>query len=265
MSLEIKSLMTGNPVSIEPGAPALAALDLMVEHGIRHLVVIDPEKKIRGVLSIDDLRAALPIPVNLKVPPKIEERRGVADMIVADVMTYAPVTLPYDASIEEAVERMIEGRFGCLPIVDEQGRLDGILTEIDLLHALATLLAQRGNGRPTPRSDSLLDAFKRERAQLVNQLEEDERRIRERAARGREIPLDSGELGKASEEGMLTQQLADRSARRLQSIEKAIERATRGEMDVCERCSGLIPEPRLRALPGETFCIRCAREVQASR
>ena len=55
-------------------------------------------------------------------------------------MTPDPTTIRADASLAEAVSRMLEGRFGCLPIVDDNGRLGGILTETDLLQALATVL-----------------------------------------------------------------------------------------------------------------------------
>jgi CBS domain-containing protein len=58
MQTKIKPFMTGSPVSIEAGAGALEALDLMVEHGIRHLPVVEAQRRVVGVLSFDDLRAA---------------------------------------------------------------------------------------------------------------------------------------------------------------------------------------------------------------
>ena len=51
-----------------------------------------------------------------------------------------PVTLAPDAPLQEAVSRMLQHRIGCLPIVDERGQLDGIVTQTDLLQALATVL-----------------------------------------------------------------------------------------------------------------------------
>ena len=53
MQSEVKSYMTGTPVTIEPDASALAALDLMVEHGIRHLPVVHGNRRVCGVLSFD--------------------------------------------------------------------------------------------------------------------------------------------------------------------------------------------------------------------
>jgi CBS domain-containing protein/RNA polymerase-binding transcription factor DksA len=243
MDLEVKSYMSGKPVSIEPDASALAALDLMIDHAIRHLPVVEARRRICGVISFDDLRAALPIPISLKAPPSTEGRHSSLDISVGEIMTYSPSTIRSDASLEEAVSKMLEGRFGCLPVVDDAGLLDGIITETDLLHALATVLwSTSDNEFPSPsRSDDLRTAVRRE------------------------MPLDRGEIGKDFEEGMITEQLADIAARRLHGIENALERAARGELDLCERCGERIPENRLRALPGTTICIRCSREAERIR
>ncbi|MCP4038905.1 MAG: CBS domain-containing protein, partial [bacterium] len=44
MEPKVKAYMTGTPIALEADAPALAALDLMVEHGFRHLPVIDGDR-----------------------------------------------------------------------------------------------------------------------------------------------------------------------------------------------------------------------------
>lgn len=140
MKLEVKSLMTGAPISVEADSAALAALDLMIEHGIRHLPVVDREGRVRGVVAFEDLRAALPVPVSLTCPLDASLRERMLDIAVSDVMSESAVTIEADSDLQEAVDRMLDGRFGCLPVVDERGHLDGILTQSDLLEALATVL-----------------------------------------------------------------------------------------------------------------------------
>jgi len=147
MNTEVKGFMTGTPISIERDMPALGALDLMINHAIRHLPVLDSSERVCGVVSFEDLRAALPIPVSLTAPPSPEGRQQALDISVADVMTDAPVTISADAGLDLAVSRMIDGRFACLPVIDERGHLDGILTATDLLQALATVLWST-KGRP---------------------------------------------------------------------------------------------------------------------
>ncbi len=140
MEVEVKAFMTGTPVSIESDTAALAALDLMIDHAIRHLPVVDATGQVHGVVSFEDLRAALPVPVSLTQPLDADGRQAVLDVSVADAMTDGPVTIAAKAPLEEAVAKMLEGRIGCLPIVDDEGHLDGILTQTDLLQALATVL-----------------------------------------------------------------------------------------------------------------------------
>ncbi len=140
MAVELDAYMTRKPISIEPDAPALAALDLMIDHGFRHLPVVEASKRVCGVVSFDDLRETLPVPVSLMSPPAADVRQQVLDVSVRDAMTPDPVTIRADAPLEEAVSRMLQGRFGCLPIVDGEGRLEAIVTETDLLRALATAL-----------------------------------------------------------------------------------------------------------------------------
>ena len=265
MKLEVKSYMTGQPISIEPEASALAALDLMLEHGIRHLPVVGPERRVCGVLSFDDLRAALPAPIRPGAPLAAEERSAVRELAVGEVMTYLPQTIRYDAPLEEAAERMVEGRFGCLPVVDEDGRLDGILSETDLLYALVTALwAARGRAS-SPVAVGLPEALERERRYLVRQLAAYGRHEQEITETRRELPLDLAEQGSETEDARLTEQLAELASRRLRAIEHALERQRRGELATCEACGGSIPHARLRALPGTTLCIRCARQAEMGR
>lgn len=266
MKLEVKSYMTGEPISIESEASALAALDLMIEHGIRHLPVLGRSRRVCGVVSIEDLRAALPIPVSLRVPPAPEERNAVDDLAVGDVMTYSPVTIRYDAALEEAAQCMLDHRIGCLPVVDEHGQLDGILSETDLLHALVTALST-GHSNPSvpPQKRGLAEALETERSYLARELAAYAQHEQEITETRRELPLDLVEESSGVEDGWLTEQLADLASRRLRAIEHALEREARGELMSCERCQGRIPEGRMRALPGTTLCIACARELEMVR
>lgn len=264
MTVEVKAFMSGEPVSIEPEASALAALDLMIDHAIRHLPVVEAGGRVCGVISFDDLRAALPVPVSLRAPLGVDDRRGLPDMAVGEVMSFAPSTIRYDAPLEEAAQRMADGRFGCLPVVDEKGRLDGIITETDLLQALVTVLwsDRRGESAAAPAAVDLPSALENEQRHLSQQLAAYERREQEITETRRETPLDLAEQGSGLEEGYLTEQLAELASRRLRSIERALERQRQGELATCESCGERIPEARLRALPGATLCIRCARRAE---
>ena len=61
------------------------------------------------------------------------------DARVSDVMNEPIVARTY-TPLQTAAQLVIDHRIGCLPILDDDGRLDGILTERDLLEALVTVL-----------------------------------------------------------------------------------------------------------------------------
>jgi CBS domain-containing protein/RNA polymerase-binding transcription factor DksA len=269
MEAPIKAWMTGDPVWIEPEASALEALEQMQDRGIRHLPVLDAGRRVIGVLSLDDLRAALPFPVGLRERLPLEQRESGREWTVAEVMTHAPETLPEGADLAEAAERMAERRIGCLPIVDVGGRLAGILTETDLLYALATLLwSDRRRLEPAKRGDELhhlVGEQRRERDRIAARLDRYHSLERELATHASREPLDASDAGSDRSELQLTERLDALAARRLAALDHALDRGARGSLGSCERCGGRIPSARLRALPGTSLCVACARATGGSR
>jgi len=266
MKVPVKAIMTGSPRTIEADASALAALDLMIDHGIRHLPVTGAGGGLVGVLSMDDLRAAFPWPVSLCQPPDPAQRDAARDLLVAEIMTHAPEVIGSDGALEDAAIRMAQRRIGCLPVVDAQGRLEGILSETDVLYAVASALwSDRVRRRTSPeaQAEAFVESLRAEHDRLLGSLSSYEAHERELTEQHREIPLDLAEDGADATDANLTARLAAATSRRLQALEHALERADKGQLGRCERCEGEITLARLRALPGTALCIRCARTEEA--
>jgi len=263
MSRTVKEWMSGDPVSIAIDASALEALERMQRRAIRHLPVVDGAGRVVGVVSIDDLRAALPFEVSLRVPAAGQQAESAREWCVGDLMTHAPVTLREGDPLELAAERMAERRIGCLPIVDAEGRLAGILSETDLLHALASLLAaariREPRGAPASELERLVGDLSREREALARKLERYHALERELSTHKSREPLDEADAGSDLSELRVTEALDEMGTRRLRMLDRALERAKQGQLDVCDDCGGAIPLARLRALPGTARCIACAR------
>jgi CBS domain-containing protein len=265
MRPSVKELMSGDPVSLQAGASALEAYELMLRHGIRHLPVLGAAGRVVGVITADDLAAALALPLRPREPLVGRERREALEYGVGELMTHAPVTLERDATLAEAAERMAEGRFGCLPIVDEKGRLEGMLTETDLLYALAEERAAAG-ARRQPRGDALaglVAELESERARVARELDRHHSVERELTTDTHERPMDLPERSAEQDIVSLEASLDALAARRLVALDRALDHARQGRLSVCDRCGGAISLPRLRALPGTTLCIDCARAAEA--
>jgi CBS domain-containing protein/RNA polymerase-binding transcription factor DksA len=263
MEARVKAFMSGDPVSIDADASALEAFERMWERGIRHLPVCDAARRVVGVLSIEDMRAALPFPISLRRALAPGEREAAREWRVGEIMSHAPETLGPEQSLAEAAERMAEHRIGCLPIVDDDDRLVGLLSETDVLWALATSLGLRPGRERAGRAGelaALVAELERERERIRARLERRQAGERELEQTERELPLDEAERGADSTAIAAARTLDEMAIGRLAAIDRALDRAGQGVLGVCERCGGSIPVPRLRALPGTTTCIACARE-----
>ena len=262
MEPSIKPWFTGGPVSVEADASALEAHDRMVEFGIRHLPVVDAERRVVGVLSIDDLRAALPMPLGTNAPCPPESRAQALEWRVGDIMTHAPRTIGEDASLREAADCMADHRIGCLPVVDGEGHLAGLLSETDLLRALATRswTDERVEERQKASElTALVEALRGERARMaarLDQLHDNEHALTIDLG---EQPMDAPEAGAELRQTRLEEGLEAMAATRLEAIDRALDHAAQGRLSICDGCGGTIPLTRLRALPGTTVCVACAR------
>lgn len=120
------------------------ASDVMQLGRIRHMPVVDGRKLV-GILSQRDLfRAGISSVLQFR---PTTEREWLAKIVVRDVMSRLVTTVGAETSIRDAVDIMIEKRIGCLPVVDDQDHLVGLLSESDaLVHLEALLDAADGGG-----------------------------------------------------------------------------------------------------------------------
>lgn len=115
--------MTQAPITIGPTEPLADAIELMARRHVRHLPVIDVGGKLIGLLSDRDARRASPALRGAAVEPALT---------VGQVMVRTPWTISPKYRVRDAVNVIVEKKYGALPVV-EDGKLVGILTPIDLL------------------------------------------------------------------------------------------------------------------------------------
>jgi len=116
----LRELMSPDPVTAAPHLGFVDGYALMAGHGFRHLVLVDAQGRLCGVLSETDFAQAL----------------GAEDLLgprtVADLMTRDPATLSPQDSAAAALDLMALRSISSVVIV-EQGRAVGILSERDAI------------------------------------------------------------------------------------------------------------------------------------
>jgi CBS domain-containing protein len=108
-------------VTTEPHASIAEAVKLLAARRIGAVVVTGADRRIVGILSERDVVRAL-----------AEKGPAVLDGPIAEVMTRKVTTCGLGDTVKELMERMTEGKFRHVPVVD-QGRLAGIISIGDVV------------------------------------------------------------------------------------------------------------------------------------
>lgn len=135
----IDKSMTRDVVTVGPETAILAAQALMVRNGIRHLPVVGENNILVGIVTDRDIRSAMPSAV-LSEAEKATEQGRLVDMKVREIMTANPVTVSRTQTLEDALLIIQTRKVGALPVVDQEGKLEGIISVRDLLRAFANIL-----------------------------------------------------------------------------------------------------------------------------
>jgi len=131
----VRDLMTVDLVTIGRNEKLQIADDVMRLGRIRHLPVVDDDGTLAGVVSQRDLFHSGLIKA---LGYGTHAQRNALDMVVVkEAMRTEVQTIAPDAPLAEAARRMLDGKIGCLVVV-EGGKLTGILTEADFVKLYAT-------------------------------------------------------------------------------------------------------------------------------
>ncbi len=139
MTVLVQHIMTTEVVTFFAEQTLSLAEDVMRIHKFRHLPVIDAARRLVGLVTQRDLlRGQISVLTGLTE----SERRARQDEItIRALMTRDVWTVTPDAMASHAGQTLIDHKFSCLPVVDDDRRLCGIITERDFLRFAIKALA----------------------------------------------------------------------------------------------------------------------------
>jgi CBS domain-containing protein len=131
----VADVMTRKVVAVHEGAEFKEIVEAMRNAHVSALPVVDAENRVIGVVSEGDL---LVKEATVAGQHKTTRRHPAGadkatEVLAIGLMTQPAVTIGRDATVAEAARVMSSKRVRRLPVVDDWGRLIGILSQIDVL------------------------------------------------------------------------------------------------------------------------------------
>ena len=132
LAITVWQAMTPRPATADPQETLRAAWDRMARGPFRHLPVTEAGRLV-GIVTTWDICQGMALS-----DPRLLGDHPLDLVRVQAVMTREPVVIERDRPLREAASILYERQIGALPVVDDLGRLVGIVTERDVVREYAT-------------------------------------------------------------------------------------------------------------------------------
>ncbi len=140
----VSETMNTDLIAIGPQEKLSVVRQIMVGNNIRHIPVVDERDSLIGIVTDRDMRDAMPS----KLLPDDEYQSSYEQLMehrVEEVMTREPITISVYFTLQDTLMIMGKKKVGALPVVDEDGKLRGIMSTRDLLRSFVNIM---GIGEP---------------------------------------------------------------------------------------------------------------------
>ncbi|MCH7685074.1 MAG: response regulator [Planctomycetes bacterium] len=138
----VGDIMIRNVHTVSRSTSTMEAAGLLAQHNIRHLVVVDGTGKTVGVLSERNLTH--------QISSCLIRGRDPGSAPIEEIMIKSPFTVGAETPLTEAIGILSHEKIGCLPVVNDDMFLVGIITVIDILQQVDTLMDRSGDAENTP-------------------------------------------------------------------------------------------------------------------
>lgn len=129
----VEDLMTRDVFTLQKSATLDVLEEVLQWRNIRHVPVVDDDGVLEGIVTHRDfLRAAISTLSGIDRNAKTEVYSKVP---VAAIMTNEVMSIGPETPLQKAAVRLWNNKIGCLPVVNNDGVLIGILTEADFVKA----------------------------------------------------------------------------------------------------------------------------------
>lgn len=130
VSMKIKDIMTKDLFFLKSNRKISKVEEVMDWFDIRHVLITDESNKLLGVISQRDLFRTF-----IGNMTEIDDKKFIDQINVTDLMTKNPYTTTPNVSIRHAAKLMTKNKISCLPVLDRNKKVIGIVTDTDIVRS----------------------------------------------------------------------------------------------------------------------------------
>jgi acetoin utilization protein AcuB len=139
----VKNWMSKKVITVDVNDSMQEAMKLLKENDIRMLPVMKKDKLV-GIITDRDLkRASASDATTLEIH---ELLYLLSEIKIKEIMTKDPITVPFDYTLEESAQVLLENKISGAPVKDQEGSIVGTITQSDIFRALVSLTGLRKRG-----------------------------------------------------------------------------------------------------------------------
>jgi osmoprotectant transport system ATP-binding protein len=120
--IKAKDIVIKNPVKAVGSRTLLQATEIMNERNVDSILVIDENSKLEGIVTLKDIR---------------KHREGSRNASLRDIIEEEVISVNKDDSIIDVLKVMKEKKIGYIPVVDDDKKLNGLITRSSLISVLS--------------------------------------------------------------------------------------------------------------------------------
>lgn len=144
-----EAVMARNLVTMSPNQTLAEAIGILQRHELRHVPIVDEENRLVGILSDRDVLRNLPYISRSMVKAsakfredlfRVEGSKAVLAQQIETVMTKKLWTIEPNCPLVEAALILMKKKIGVLPVVDSEQKILGIISVVDLLSIVKSMV-----------------------------------------------------------------------------------------------------------------------------